>query len=66
MSACARQLRECTVNCRAQSLLTPGAPIMSKARDTKKMEKKEPAKTVKEKRAAKKEKKEANLRKGSL
>ena len=39
---------------------------MSKARDTKKMEKKEPAKTVKEKRAAKKEKKEANLRKGSL
>jgi hypothetical protein len=37
---------------------------MSKARDAKKLEKKEPAKSMKEKRAAKKEKKAANLRKG--
>ena len=39
---------------------------MSKARDVKKETKKQPAKNIKEKRAAKKEKKEANLRKGSL
>lgn len=39
---------------------------MGKARDTKKAVKKEPAKTMKEKKAAKKEKKEANLRKGSV
>ena len=37
---------------------------MSKARDAKKTDKKEPAKTMKEKKAAKKEKKLANLRKG--
>lgn len=37
---------------------------MSKARDTKKMDKKEPVKSMKEKRAAKKEKKLANQRKG--
>ena len=36
---------------------------MSKARDTKKMTKKEPAKTMKEKREAKKDKKVANLHK---
>lgn len=37
---------------------------MSKARDAKKQVKREPLKTLKEKKAAKKEKKLANLRKG--
>jgi hypothetical protein len=37
---------------------------MSKARDSKKEAKREPAKNMKEKRAAKKEKKIANQRKG--
>jgi hypothetical protein len=41
-----------------------GGSTMVKARDSKKEGKKEPTKTLKEKKAAKKEKKEANLRKG--
>jgi len=39
---------------------------MSKARDAKKTTKKEPVKTLKEKRELKKEKKEANLNKHSV